>query len=64
MNEANSKRIDKFVNAGGKAQFIDHHKTALHLNEYNWATVMVQYDDGRLTSATSLFYDYLLQIIN
>ena len=61
VNEANSKRINKFINAGGKAQFIDHHKTALHLNEYNWASVTVQYDDGRLTSATSLFYDYLLQ---
>lgn len=61
VNEANSKRIEKFVNGGGKAQFLDHHKTALHLNEYNWASVKVQYDDGRLTSATSLFYDYLLQ---
>ncbi|WP_071395199.1 DHH family phosphoesterase [Bacillus tuaregi] len=61
VNEANSKRIDQFVREGGKAQFIDHHKTALHLNEYSWAEVMVEYEDGRLTSATSLFYDYLLE---
>jgi uncharacterized protein len=61
VNEANSKRIEKFVKEGGKAQFIDHHKTALHLNEFNWAMVKVKYDDGRMTSATSLFYDYLLQ---
>nr|WP_295970622.1 DHHA1 domain-containing protein [uncultured Bacillus sp.] len=61
VNEANSKKIDKFVNEGGKARFIDHHKTALHLNEFNWASVNVQYEDGRLTSATSLFYDYLLE---
>ncbi|KAA9025741.1 DHH family phosphoesterase [Niallia endozanthoxylica] len=61
VNEANSKRIEQFVQEGGKAQFIDHHKTALHLNEYSWAKVTVEYDDGRLTSATSLFYDYLLE---
>lgn len=60
VNEANSKRIEQFVKEGGKAQFIDHHKTALHLNDYSWAKVTVEYEDGRLTSATSLFYDYLL----
>jgi oligoribonuclease NrnB/cAMP/cGMP phosphodiesterase (DHH superfamily) len=59
VNEANSKRIDQFVKDGGKAQFIDHHKTALHLNKFDWAKVTVSYEDGRLTSATSLFYDYL-----
>lgn len=61
INEANSKRIENFIQAGGKARFIDHHKTALHLNEFDWAAVTVQYEDGRLTSATSLFYDFLLQ---
>jgi uncharacterized protein len=59
VNDANSKRIDQFVKAGSKAQFIDHHKTALHLNKFDWAKVTVSYEDGRLTSATSLFYDYL-----
>ena len=64
VNEANSKRIDQFVKEGGKAKFIDHHKTALHLNEFVWATVVVNYDDGKLTSATSLFYDYLMTTQN
>ena len=64
VNEANSKRIDQFVKEGGKAKFIDHHKTALHLNEFDWATVVVSYDDGKLTSATSLFYDYLMTTQN
>jgi uncharacterized protein len=59
VNDANSKRIDQFVKAGSKAQFIDHHKTALHLNKFDWAKVIVSYEDGRLTSATALFYDYL-----
>lgn len=59
VNEANCKKIEQFVQDRGKAQFIDHHKTALHLNKYNWAKVTVEYEDGRFTSATSLFYDYL-----
>ena len=61
VNDSNSKKVDKLVKEGGKAQFIDHHKTALHLNEFDWALVKVRYDDGRLTSATSLFYDYLME---
>lgn len=42
-------------------KLIDHHKTALHLNEHEWGFVQVEYDDGRLASATSLLYDYLVQ---
>ncbi|MDF2855189.1 MAG: oligoribonuclease, partial [Neobacillus sp.] len=37
-----------------------HHKTSLHFNEYDWAHVIVEDDEGRLTSATSLFYEYLV----
>ena len=47
VNEANSKKINQFVKSGGKAQFLDHHKTALHLNDYSWAKVLVSYDDGK-----------------
>ncbi|QFT89170.1 Oligoribonuclease NrnB [Bacillus sp. THAF10] len=61
VNDDNAIKIDEFVKAGGFAQFIDHHKTALHLNEFSWASVTVEYDDGRLTSATSLFYEYLIE---
>lgn len=62
VNEDNAKKLNHFVKQqGGKVQFIDHHKTALHLNEFDWAAVTVEYEDGRLTSATSLFYEYLLE---
>lgn len=62
VNEENAKKLDYFVKQQeGSVQFIDHHKTALHLNEYDWASVTVEYEDGRLTSATSLFYEYLLE---
>jgi oligoribonuclease NrnB/cAMP/cGMP phosphodiesterase (DHH superfamily) len=53
--------VNRFSEAGGSVKLIDHHKTALHFNEYQWAAVIVQYDDGRLASATSLFYEYLVQ---
>lgn len=61
INEDNTKRVDDFVKQGGQAQLIDHHKTALHFNEYEWATVTVQYDDGRQTCATSLLYEYFVE---
>jgi oligoribonuclease NrnB/cAMP/cGMP phosphodiesterase (DHH superfamily) len=62
VHEENAQKLDYFEkNLGGSVQFIDHHKSALHLNEYSWASVIVEYEDGRLTSATSLFYEYLLE---
>ncbi|AEI40996.1 DHH family phosphoesterase [Paenibacillus mucilaginosus] len=61
VNEANEQRIEDFVKSGGKVKLIDHHKSSLHLNRHPWALVEVAYDDGRLASATSLFYDYLLK---
>lgn len=61
INEENTKGIDTFVKNGGKVKLIDHHKTALHFNDYSWGNVRVEYDDGRLASATSLFYEYLIQ---
>lgn len=59
VHEENAKKLDFLNKAGGKVQFIDHHKTTLSLNEYDWGFVQVEYEDGRLTSATSLFYEYL-----
>ena len=41
-------------------QLIDHHKTAIHLNEYEWGSVLVENENGELTSATSLFYHFLI----
>lgn len=61
VNEANERGLDEYVKSGGKVKLIDHHKTALHFNEYSWGMVQVQYDNGKLASATSLFYEYLIQ---
>lgn len=61
VNEANEHGLDKFVNSGGRVKLIDHHKTALHLNKYPWGSVQVEYENGKLASATSLFYEYLIQ---
>jgi oligoribonuclease NrnB/cAMP/cGMP phosphodiesterase (DHH superfamily) len=46
---------------GGHVQVIDHHVTALHFNDYPWGWVVPTDDDGKKTSATSLFYDYLVR---
>lgn len=40
-------------------QLIDHHETALWLNDYEWATVQVENAQGKLESGTSLLNDYL-----
>ncbi|CAM3648194.1 MULTISPECIES: DHH family phosphoesterase [Paenibacillus] len=55
------KQLNLFVEEGGQVQLIDHHKTALHLNDYMWGQVTVTHRDGRLASATSLLYEYLIQ---
>ncbi|WP_221567860.1 DHH family phosphoesterase [Alkalihalobacillus sp. TS-13] len=60
VNEKNEKALDDFAQEGGKVQLIDHHKTALHFNDYDWGYVKVEYDDGRLACATSLLYSYLV----
>ncbi|TYR80635.1 oligoribonuclease [Priestia megaterium] len=61
VSEDNEKRLDEFYKLGGKVQLIDHHKTAMHFNDYEWGHVIVEDDNGHLTSATSLFYEYLLK---
>lgn len=61
VHAENEKKIEAFVKAGGDVILLDHHKTALHLNEYSWGHVKVSYDDGKLTSATSLLYDYFIE---
>jgi len=61
VNEENTIRLDDYYKKGGKVQLIDHHKTALHLNDFEWGFVSVQDEDGTLTSATSLLYEYLVK---
>ncbi|MDC3417332.1 DHH family phosphoesterase [Aquibacillus salsiterrae] len=60
VNETNEKRLDDFYQSGGKVQLLDHHKTAISLNHYDWANVTVEDELGQLASATSLLYDYLV----
>ena len=59
VNAENEGRLEQFYQDGGKVQLLDHHKTALHFNEYNWAQVTVEEEEGKLASATSLLYEYL-----
>jgi uncharacterized protein len=61
VNKENESRLEKFASTTGKIQLIDHHKTALHLNQYTWALVKVEESEGKLASATSLFYTYLVE---
>jgi uncharacterized protein len=58
-SEETASKLNEIVNQGAKVRLIDHHKTALSFNDYSWGRVKVEYDNGKLTSATSLFYDYL-----
>lgn len=60
VNEDNEKRLNDFYQHGGKVQMLDHHKTALHFNDYEWGHVVVEDTEGKLTSATSLLYEYLV----
>jgi len=59
-NERNEKSIDDYYQATGNVQLLDHHQTALHLNQYDWGNVLIEDEQGFLTSATSLFYQYLV----
>lgn len=59
VNDENLIRLDDLAKNGGNVRLIDHHKTALHFNDYSWGRVTVHYEDGRLTAATSLLYEYL-----
>ncbi len=55
------KELNVFVEEGGQVQLIDHHKTALHLNDYIWGQVVVTHRDGRAASSNSLFFEYLFE---
>lgn len=61
VNEENEKKLDEYYQRNGNVQLIDHHKTAVHFNAYDWGYVSVEDEEGKLTSATSLLYEYLLK---
>jgi len=54
-------KLEKRYQQGVPLYFIDHHQTALSFNQYAWSAVKVTYEDGRKTSATSLYYEHLLE---
>ena len=60
VNDENERKLNDFYQSDGRVQLLDHHKTALHFNEYEWGHVVVEDEKGKLTSATSLFYEHLV----
>jgi oligoribonuclease NrnB/cAMP/cGMP phosphodiesterase (DHH superfamily) len=61
VNELVEKRLDERFQEGQPIHLIDHHITALHFNQYKWAMVQPEYQTGKKTCATSLFYDHLVE---
>lgn len=61
VNESVEKKLARRFQEGKHVRMIDHHVTALHFNEYEWAIVKPEYESGKKTCATSLFYEYLLE---
>ncbi|MBD1378971.1 DHH family phosphoesterase [Metabacillus arenae] len=61
INEENEKRIEQYIKKGGTVQLIDHHKSSLHLGKYPWAIVKIQENEQKLSSATSLFFHYIVE---
>jgi uncharacterized protein len=54
-----AKLVNEAVKNGHAVKLIDHHGTALFLNDFSWAEVKPEDLTGRKTSAASLFYDDL-----
>ncbi|MFK9092860.1 DHH family phosphoesterase [Bacillus salipaludis] len=61
VNEDVEKKLQERFKHGKHIQMIDHHVTAMHFNEYKWGWVKPEYENGKKTCATSLFYDYLIE---
>lgn len=55
-----AKKVEEHVKKGLAVKLIDHHGTAISLNDYSWADVQPVDAEGRKTSATSLFYEDLI----
>ncbi|MFJ1464397.1 radical SAM protein [Clostridioides difficile] len=52
-----AKKIDEVVKEGAKFKLIDHHKTALDLNKYFWAKVILFDRKGKPTCGTKLLFE-------
>ncbi|MGG4454291.1 DHH family phosphoesterase [Brevibacillus porteri] len=60
VSDETGSLIQKKVDDGHAFVLIDHHSTALPLaTKYEWANVITE-ESGKKTSATSLYYDYLI----
>ncbi|MCU9614469.1 DHHA1 domain-containing protein [Caldibacillus lycopersici] len=61
VNSQVEKMLEQRFSHGHHVQVIDHHVTAMHFNNYPWGYILAEYESGKKTSATSLYYDYLLE---
>ncbi|ENY8365389.1 TPA: DHH family phosphoesterase [Clostridioides difficile] len=55
VNEDVAKKLDRIKN---KVQLLDHHPTALFLNNYDWANVEIECNKGK-TCGTQMLFNYL-----
>jgi uncharacterized protein len=64
VNEEISELINNAYNNYYKnIKLLDHHKTAESMNKYDWAEVITETSETRKESGTSLFYNFLSEII-
>lgn len=59
VNAETAEMLDRYHKEHANIQLIDHHKSALWLNKYDWAEVTVETEDGKLASGTSLLHAHL-----
>lgn len=56
------KKIDRIPELKNKLLVFDHHQSNLFVNDFDFATVMVKNEIGRMECGTSLFYKYLQSV--
>lgn len=61
VSEELAKKVNDEVKKGRAVRLIDHHGSAMFLNDYSWAEVRPEDDEGRKTAATSLFFEDLIK---
>jgi oligoribonuclease NrnB/cAMP/cGMP phosphodiesterase (DHH superfamily) len=55
-----AKVMDDLNKKQPRFKVFDHHKSALHLTQYDWATIKIEHYPGHPACGTSLFYNYLV----
>ncbi|MBD8068021.1 DHH family phosphoesterase [Bacillus sp. PS06] len=61
VNKEVEKKLEARFKNQSHVQMIDHHVTAMHFNDYKWGFVKPEYETGKKTAATSLFYEFLIE---